>query len=47
MMRVYIWAEKYPNYVERIKAIAAECAWHQTPVGQMELDEQFQLLPKE
>lgn len=42
-----MWSEKYTNYEERMKAIAAECAWHKTPVGQIELDEQFQLLPKE
>lgn len=42
-----MWSVKYPEYNERMKAIAAECAWHQTPIGQMELDEKFQLLPKE
>lgn len=42
-----MWSEKYPDYEERMKAMAVECAWHQTPIGQMDLDEQFQLAPME
>ena len=47
MMRIYIWAERYQEYEERIKAMAAECAWHQTPIGSMQLDEYLKLIPKE
>ena len=44
---MFVWSSKFPDYEKRMKVIASECAWYQTPVGQLELDKKFQLVPME